>query len=75
MRELSVAAALAELLAARAGVASPAWTATVAGNHEPIFLDPGLEEMPRTLARVKAEAPEPLRKRNLFASRDFLEIR
>ena len=44
-RDLSVAAALAEL------------------HLEPIFLDPGLAEMPRTLARAKVEAPEPLRKR------------
>jgi len=34
-REMTVAAALAELLAARAGVAAPSWTATVGANSEP----------------------------------------
>lgn len=74
-RELIVAAAVVELLAARDGAAPPAWTASVAGTREPLFLDPGLESMPRTLARVRAEAPEPLRKRNVFASADFLDVR
>lgn len=74
-RDLVVAAALAELLASRDGATPPAWTETVAGSAEPVFLDPGLEEMPRTLAHAKAEAPEPLRKRNIFAPPGFLDQR
>jgi hypothetical protein len=75
-RELSVAAGLVELLAARAGERAPAWTATIgAAQTEPLFLDPGLAQMPRTLERTKRDAPEVLRRRNLFASPDFLEIR
>src|SRR5437016_5556603 len=63
-RELVVAAALAELLAQRDGANAPSWTASVGGTNEPFLLDPGLEEMPRSLARAKDSAPEPLRKRN-----------
>ena len=73
-RELTIAAALIELLASRAGVAPPAWTRTIGGEQELIVLDPGLESMPRSLARAKAEGPEPLRKRNLLALPDFLDV-
>jgi hypothetical protein len=72
-RELTVAAAMVELLAARAGAPPPAWAITVGGQDKPLFLDPGIEQMPRTLARARTDAPEPLRKRNLFASPDFLD--
>jgi len=75
-RELAVAAGLLELLASRARSQAPSWTRDVGvAQDEPLFLDPGLEAMPRTLERIKREAPEPLRKRNLFASPDFLDIR
>ena len=75
-REMAVAAGLAELLAARSGTDAPEWTAGVgAAQSEPLFLDPGLEDMPRTLERTRREAPEALRKRNLYASPDFLDVR
>jgi hypothetical protein len=73
--EMSVAAGVAELLAGRSGSNAPAWTAAVGGQPKPVFLDPGIETMPRTLARAKQEAPEALRKRNLFATADFLDVR
>src|SRR5712691_4573577 len=66
-REMTVAAGVTELLASRAGAASPAWTVAVGAHREPLILDPGLEQMPRSFARAKASAPEPLRKRNLLA--------
>jgi hypothetical protein len=74
-REMTVAAALTELLAARAGAEPPAWTLSVGPQKEPLFLDRGLENMPRTLAQAMSDGPEPLRRRNLFASPDFLEVR
>jgi hypothetical protein len=40
----------------------------------PVVLDPGLEKMPRSFARAKKEAPEPLRRRNLVALPDFLDV-
>jgi hypothetical protein len=74
-REMTVAAGLAELLAARAGAVPPSWTASIGSSDKALFLDPGLQDMPRTLAHAKAEGPEPFRRRNLIASPDFLSIR
>jgi hypothetical protein len=74
-REMTVAASVAELLASRAGTAAPAWTGSIGSSDEALFLDPGLQDMPRTLAHAKAEGPEPFRRRNLIASPDFLSIR
>lgn len=74
-REMIVAAAIAELLAGRDGAQPPPWTRAVGSHAEPLFLDPGLMEMPRTLERTRKNAPESLRKRNLFASPDFLDVR
>jgi hypothetical protein len=74
-RETAVAAGLAELLSGRDGASPPAWTADVAGNREPLLLDPGLAAMPRSLKHALAESPEPLRRRNIFAPRDFLDLR
>lgn len=74
-RAMSVAAALVELLAERAGVNPPNWTSAVAGLGEPMYLDPNIETMPRTLEFAKQHAPTPLRKRNLFAMSDFLDVK
>ena len=73
-REITVAAGLIELLARRAGEKPPAWTEAVGAEREPLVLDPGLEQMPRSLARAKSSGPEPLRKRNLLALPDFLDV-
>lgn len=73
-REMSVAAGLAELLAQRAGMAPPSWTVAVGAQRDLLVLDPGLERMPRSFARAKASGPEPLRKRNLVALPDFLDV-
>jgi hypothetical protein len=73
-RRLTVAAALVELLADRAGETPPRWTHSVGAEREPLVLDPGLEEMPRSFARARAFGPEPLRKRNLLALPDFLDV-
>jgi hypothetical protein len=73
-REMSVAAAVVELLASRAGAKAPSWTETVGGVCDLLVLDPGLEQMPRSLARAKSAGPEPLRKRNIVALPDFLDV-
>ena len=73
-RQMTVAAGLVELFAHRAGEKPPTWTATVGAERDPVVLDPGLEDMPRSFAQAKALAPEPLRKRNLFALPDFLDV-
>ena len=73
-RQLTVAAGVVELFARRAGEVPPAWTEAVGPERDPVVLDPGLEQMPRSFARAKASGPEPLRKRNLVALPDFLEV-
>ncbi len=73
-RELSVAAGIVELLASRAGSTPPSWTKTIGAVRKPLILDPGLEQMPRSFARAKTDGPEPLRRRNLIALPDFLDV-
>ena len=73
-REITVAAGLIEMLAHRAGENPPAWTEAIDAEREPLVLDPGLEQMPRSFAHAKASGPEPLRKRNLLALPDFLDV-
>lgn len=73
-REASIAAAMVELLASRAGVAAPLWTSSVGGVQEPVVLDPGLEQMPRSFARAKMTGPDALRRRNLIALPEFLDV-
>jgi hypothetical protein len=73
-REMLVAAAMAELLASRRGATPPPWVFTIGSAAEPVVLDPGLETMPRSFAHAKREGPEPLRRRNLIALPDFLDV-
>lgn len=73
-REMTVAAGVVELLAGRAGERPPLWTRAVGAEREAVVLDPGLEQMPRSFAQAKALGPEPLRKRNLIALPDFLDV-
>ena len=73
-REMSVAAGVIELLAARSGAAPPAWTRTIGAVAESIVLDPGLEQMPRSFERARTAGPEPLRRRNIVALPDFLDV-
>lgn len=73
-REMSVAAGITELLASRRNAAPPSWTTGVGSSPQQVILDPGLEHMPRSFAHAKSEGPEPLRKRNLIALPDFLDV-
>lgn len=68
---LVVAAALLELLALRNGAEPAAWTRETGPAREPIHLVRAATTMPRTRARVEAESPEPLRKRNVFAPAEY----
>lgn len=72
--EMSVAAAMVELLASRAGATPPPWTRTIGAVRDLLVLDPGLEKLPRSFARAKSTAPEPLRSRNMVALPDFLDV-
>jgi len=72
--EMSVAAAVVELLALRAGQMAPSWTTNVGAVRDLLVLDPGLEQMPRSFARAKVAGPESLLKRNIIALPDFLAV-
>ena len=69
---LGTAAALLELLAQRTGRPAPAWTREIGAVPEPMFLLEAATRMQRLRALCEAEAPEPLRKRGLYAPPDFL---
>jgi hypothetical protein len=73
-RELAIAAGLVELFAERDGTTPPPWTRRVGPEQDLVILDPGLETMPRSFARARAFGPESLRKRNLIALPDFLDV-
>ena len=67
-------AALLELFASRMKQEAPSWTAEVGPLSEPIFLLKAAETMKRLRQLCEAEAPEPLRKRGLYAPPNYLEF-
>jgi hypothetical protein len=69
---LGTAAALLELFAQRSGQPAPAWTREIGAVPEPVFLLEAATHMKRLRALCESEAPEPLRKRGLYAPPDFL---
>jgi hypothetical protein len=69
---LGTAAALLELLAERTDQIAPDWTAEIGAVPEPVFLLEAATRMRHLRALCETEAPEPLRKRGLFAPPDFL---
>ena len=72
-RARAIAASLLELLAERRGQIAPEWTGRE-GQTEPFFLVAAAETMPRLRLLCEQEAPPALRKRNLFAPANFLEV-
>ena len=73
-RILAAAASLIELLAERAGQPPPAWTATTGPLPEPFFVVAWADRPGFTRDLCLNESPEPLKRRNLFAPPDFLEM-
>src|SRR5262245_33306025 len=71
-RLLAIAASLAELLAARQNQTPPAWTKEVGALKEPFYLLRSAETMKRLRALCETQAPEPMRKRHLYAPPNFL---
>ncbi len=70
---LAVAAGLVELFALRRTQLPPAWTSSIAGVAEPIFLVKAAKSMRHLRHLCQTESPLPLRRRNLFAPPTFLE--
>lgn len=73
-RLLVAAAALVELLAERAGQQPPSWTASVGMLSEPFFAVAWADRPGFTRDLCLNESPEPLRRHNIFAPPNFLEM-
>jgi hypothetical protein len=71
--EMSVAAGVTELLADRLGQRAPAWTSKIGGLSEPEYLG-NLKTFKRSREFARLHGPEPLRRRNVIATQDFLTI-
>jgi hypothetical protein len=72
--EISLSAALAELLSARLGQPPPAWTAQIGAAPQPTHLLRSAITMRRLRETCEAESPLPLRRRNFFAPANYLEM-
>ena len=73
-RLLSMAAALVELLAARRQQPPPPWASEIGPLPEPFFLLEASERMQRLRALCETQAPEPMRKRRLYAPPNYLSF-
>ncbi len=69
----SLAAALAELFAARWDQVPPGWAAEIGPALAPTYLV-GSPRMSRTRTLCEAEAPPPLRRRSFYAPANYLEL-
>jgi predicted secreted protein len=73
-RLLAVAASLIELFALRLHQRPPAWAQEIGPLPEPVFLLEAAETLKRLRVLCETQAPEPLRKRGLYAPPTFLEF-
>jgi hypothetical protein len=73
-RVLTAAAALVELFALRAGQAPPAWATEAGPLPEPFFVMRRAERPGFTRDLCLAESPAPLKRRNIFAPPNFLQM-
>jgi hypothetical protein len=71
-RVLVVCAAFAELFAQRFGQSPPAWTSEIGGLDTPYYLFPLARKNDEFRKELERQTPEPLRKRNLFSTRNYL---
>jgi len=73
-RSRAVYASLVELLAIRAGQTPPDWTTNVAKAPAPLFLVRGAKKSKALRRESLSGTPESLRKRNVFALPDYLDV-
>lgn len=69
-----VAAALVELFAQRQGKTPPAWTRCVGRASTPRFLMRRADASPAMRRWCLEDTPDVLRRRNVFALRDYLNV-
>lgn len=70
--ELAIAAGLVEIVAQLAGQSAPPWVAPVPCASRPIYFVPS--EMRRSRETSEREGPEPLRRRQIFAMPNYLQL-
>jgi hypothetical protein len=73
--ELSTCAALVDLFSLRGGTPAPPWLAQVAPSKQPVYLDSDALRRPKLRRLLEEDSPEPLRRRNVFAAAQYLDIR
>jgi len=73
-RILSVSAGLLELFAQQWHQEPPSWTADIGSMPEPFFLLKYAKVMKSLRLLCENESPEPLKKRKLYATPNFLEF-
>lgn len=71
---LALSAAFLELLGERAQEQTPDWTTQIGPVQQPIFLLEAAARMPRLRNLCEQEAPEPLRKRKIYAPPNYLAL-
>jgi len=67
----AVYASLVELFAERNGETAPAWTRDVGKAPAPVFL---MGKTPRLQKMYQEQSPPALKRRNVMASRDYLDV-
>ncbi|GAB4580381.1 MAG: hypothetical protein Fur0022_31220 [Anaerolineales bacterium] len=72
VRLLPIAAGLIELLAQRQNQPPPAWVKDIGPMPEPFYLLETALHMKRLRELCETQAPEPLKKRNLYAPPNYL---
>jgi hypothetical protein len=71
-RSLAVLAGLVEMFAERKHVPAPGWTSEVDAAPEAVYLVPLATRSARLAEQCRREAPEPLRRRRVYALDGFL---
>jgi len=71
-RTLAVAASLIELFALRSDQQPPEWTKEIGAMTRPFFIQGDMMTSGWLKEMYLTESPEPLRKRNIFASANYL---
>ena len=72
--QLSVAAGLVELACTLLGTLPPAWVNDVGASPVDLYLPARVRDLPRTRALIFQQTPEPLKKRHVYASEDYLSV-
>jgi hypothetical protein len=70
----AVAAALMDLLASRSGQLPPPWVVSAGRAPDAVFLLPRAKRSAALRRWCEQDSPDALRRRNVFAIRDFLDV-